>query len=140
MAPNETSQRVGVDAGARSAIEQQQADARVHQDYEVAFATDHGDVAWETRAKRMLNEKLPGVLPEGSSLRSFECHAMICRLEMHHADRERYWQFVRSAFVDPSSRLWNAEAYTVPLNDDPGDGLSVTYIARENEALPQFVE
>jgi hypothetical protein len=114
--------------------------ARIHEQYEAAFVSDHGDAQWETGAKRLAMEKLPSLLPEGSTVRSFECRATMCRLETHHRDHESYWGFIKAAFMDQTGQLWNGATYSTPLKDNPDDGLMVTYIAREGQPLPQVSE
>lgn len=114
--------------------------AEVHLQYENAFAEDGSDREWAAAAQRVARDKLPSALPDGSTLRSFECHTTMCRLETVHKDRLSYSKFVEMAFVDPASRLWNGATYSTPLNDGPDDGMMVTFIAREEHPLPQFIE
>jgi len=113
--------------------------AELHHRLETAFAKEHLDPAWTTRAKQIADEKLPALLPPGSVIRSLECRAAFCRLETAHKDFEAYWTFVKKAFLSESPALWNAMTYSMPLNDDPSEGLMVTYIAREGQGLPAVV-
>jgi hypothetical protein len=110
--------------------------AATHQRYEAAFGAAPNDPDWRSRARQIVAEKLPGLLPEGSSMRSFDCRASICRLETAHKDHDSYMKFIQVAFLRSDSQLWNAATYSTPLNDDPGDGMMVTYIAREGQDLP----
>jgi hypothetical protein len=110
--------------------------AETHAGYERLFTNQRIDSAWTERAKRLVDERLPALLPEGSTVRSIECRADLCRLETAHADRATYWKFLKAAFLTPRKTFWNGSAYSVPLNDDPSGGAMVTYLAREGAALP----
>jgi len=129
-----------VDAGSAESsgptLGQDAGTAAIHEHLESLFVQDQPDAEWAERAKTIVSEKLPSLLPEGSFVRSFDCRASFCRLETSHKDQESYWKFIKGAFADRSRQLWNAETYSVPLNDDPVDGLLVSYIARENQSLP----
>jgi hypothetical protein len=52
----------------------------VHERYESTFAHDRMDAGWTTQARAIADAKLPSLLPNGSSVRAFECRASICRL------------------------------------------------------------
>jgi hypothetical protein len=132
----------GADGGAGNApappspppsAEQQMKEA--HQRYETKFARAAVDAEWAARAKKIADQKLPPLLPEGSTIRSFDCRASLCRLETAHKDHERYMKFIEAAFLRPDGQLWNGATYSTPLNDDPQDGFMVTYIAREGASL-----
>jgi hypothetical protein len=128
----------GVQKVAQRTPEEQRAE--VHLQYEAAYVEDGSDPQWANASQQKVRDKLPSLLPNGSTIRSFECHATMCRLETAHKGSENYWQFIRTAFLDPEGRLWNAPTYSTPLNDDPEDGMMVTFIAREGQVLPQFAE
>jgi hypothetical protein len=115
------------------------APAEFHRQYEDAFVRDPPDLEWAVRAKRLAEEKLPPLLPLGSSMRSFECHRSLCRLETAHTGRETYIAFVQAAFLDPAGHLWDGPTSSMPLNDNPDDGQMVTYIAREGQTFPEVV-
>jgi hypothetical protein len=105
---------------------------------ENAFASDPvGHLADEMR--QAMNERLAVALPEGSTVRRFECKSSICRIETGHANRTRYDEFVRAAFLKPGQAALNRPNFTVPLSDDPSaDGtlIAVTFLAREGHSLP----
>jgi hypothetical protein len=63
----------------------------------------------------------------------------ICRLETGHKDRASYVKFIRTAFIQSSKLLWNGASFSASLNDDPHEGLMVTYIAREGVPLPHVM-
>ena len=111
--------------------------AELRERYEATFARDKQDTEWALRAKNILEAKLPSLLPAGSSVRSFECRASICRLETAHQNLDSYTQFIHVAFLGSSRQLWNSATYSTPLNGDPKDGLLVTYISREGQPLPE---
>jgi hypothetical protein len=113
--------------------------AYLHDYYETAFIEDHADPEWAHEAKRMMDEKLPTLLPEGSTLHSFQCRASVCRLETHHRDPHSYMTFLTAAF-GPMHPLWNAGVYSAPLTGNLEDGLMVSYIARQEQSLPQALE
>jgi hypothetical protein len=110
----------------------------MHERFEDLFGRDHQDAEWAHRAQAIIDQKLSALLPEGSRLRSFECHASMCRLETSHKSRDSYWDFIERAMNNSSTRLWNAETYSTPLNDDLSDGLLVSYIAREDLSFPKY--
>jgi hypothetical protein len=108
--------------------------------YQSAFAHEVPDAAWANDAKRIADGKLPGLLPKGSEVRSFECHSTLCRLETNHRDVASYHLFVRNAFMNTDGHLWNAPTFSGPLDDKLSDShaVMVSYIAREGHALPRF--
>jgi hypothetical protein len=100
---------------------------------------DPAPSAEQARGKKEGERRLVADLPEGSSLRSFDCHASFCRIETSHAGMKQYGQYVQAAFINPSSALWSAPFYSVPLNDDlHGEGplVMVAYIAQVGHTLP----
>jgi hypothetical protein len=119
-------------------VEQQTIEARER--YETAFTHDVPDPTWSLEARRIAERKLPALLPEGSVVRAFDCHAALCRLETSHRDMDSYMKFIHSAFLNSSQAMWNGATYSTPLHDDLNDGFMVTYIAREGSALPQVTD
>jgi hypothetical protein len=107
----------------------------LHKRYEGSFRGEAVDAAWAGQAKSIADAKLSAILPSGSSIRGLECRATMCRLETAHKDYASYVSFVRAAFTNPDQAPWNAESYSAPLNDNPADGVFVTYIAREGRSL-----
>ncbi len=110
--------------------------AERHATYEQAFARDQVDAQWAKQAKQLVDDKIGAVLPEGSSVSSFECRSKLCRLEIAHKDRDSYWKFINAAFMNPQKPLWDGLVYAMPLHDDPTEGSMVTYLAREGQPLP----
>jgi hypothetical protein len=109
--------------------------------YEIAFLGQHVDSQWTGQSLREARNKLTTALPEGSALRSFECRETLCRVETSHADLARYHAFVKTAFRNQATRLWNAPGFST-LADDASDStragalVTVSYIAREGHELP----
>ena len=108
--------------------------------FEKLFVGDAPADAWANRASQLVREKLPAMLPAGSEVRSFDCRSSVCRLVTANKGRAGSLQFLETVGVNLSARLWNAAAFSAPLNDDPEDGLMVTYIAREGEGLPDLAD
>jgi hypothetical protein len=108
--------------------------------YEIAFGEDHGDVSWTAKAMHEATARLSAALPEGSTVRSFECRTSMCRIETSHTDRARYRKFAKAAFMNPGTRLWNGAVFSTTLEDDPGpDSLvTVAYLARDGHDLPSL--
>ncbi len=111
-----------------------------HAQYESTFAGDPVDPEWTARDRRAAETKLTAALPEGSTLRSFECRASLCRVETRHSNVSRYNEFAWAAFMSPPTEIWSAGAVSVPLADEeiaPGQPIvMVSYVAREGKTLP----
>jgi len=106
---------------------------------ENAFRTEGTDAEWGDGAKRLATDRLRTAVPAGSEVRKVDCHTSMCRIETAHPDRSHYERFVRSAFMDPASSLWNAEAYSSFVGDHARSAeslLVVSYLAREGRSLP----
>jgi hypothetical protein len=108
---------------------------KAQQRLEARFLHAAADPEWAARAKTIVDQNLPSLLPEGSKIRSFECRASMCRLETAHKNHGQYMKFIQAAFLSPEDQLWNAPTFSTPLNGNPADGLMVTYIAREGGSL-----
>jgi hypothetical protein len=104
-----------------------------------AFQDEAVDETWTVQAAATARTRMAAVLPETSRLRSIECRASMCRLETAHKDPESYGKFLVGAFHDPATRLWNAGGFSTPLadRDEEGRVVTVAFLAREGEALPQ---
>jgi hypothetical protein len=106
---------------------------------QTAFEADQPDLRWSQQAHRAAEARLNALLPAGSTLRSFDCRASLCRIRTSHKSAEGYDQFVRSAFLDQTTQIWNAPGYSYrEPSDDPENGAvaTITYVAREGAALP----
>jgi hypothetical protein len=106
--------------------------------YEAAFTSETADRAWATSAGRLAEDKLRVSLPAGSTMRSIDCRASMCRVETSHVDRAHFAEFVQSSFVDPTSAVWNAPTFSTVI-DSPSNGaplVVVSYVAREGTELP----
>jgi hypothetical protein len=128
-------------ADAESGVEKQPALGvqEMRDNLESAFVADHGSTRLDGRSKDEAMQKLRANLPSGSSLRSFECHETLCRIETRHLDRESHVEFVRAAFMNPDTYLWNGGFYSFREDDNAtGDGPMefVTYLAQPNQSLP----
>jgi hypothetical protein len=107
--------------------------------YEIAFVGDHLDSTWDARTAKEAVAKIRAALPDGSTFRSFECRAVMCRVETSHADVAAYRKFVKTAFMSSATRLWNGPGFSTRLSDEGSPGkplVTVSYIAREGQALP----
>jgi hypothetical protein len=94
---------------------------------------------WGGQSRSVTTSRLTSLLPEGSALQSFECHAEMCRIETSHSTMEQYMAFARAAFMDSSTMLWNAPVYLTRLDDGAPDSppVMVAYIAQPGFRLPQ---
>jgi hypothetical protein len=105
--------------------------------YQYVFSEDSADPEWRGGVRRAAVDKVNAALPRGSSLRSFECRSSMCRVETSHVDRRHYGDFLRAAFMNPSTSVWNAGGFSLPVEDGPsGELVAVTYIAHEGQQLP----
>jgi len=101
---------------------------------ELTFARDHTDPSWTVRASTDARRKIAAVLPTGSELHSFECHETLCRVESTHDSQTKEDAFLKAAFLDPDTQIWNSGGFSAPVGDQPGpDGRIeiVTFIGRE---------
>jgi hypothetical protein len=93
---------------------------------------------WGGQSRNEARAKLSALLPEGSTIRSFECHAALCKIETTHADLQAYTAFARSAFMDGTSHVWNAPFF-ITRADSGGPSappVMVAYIAQPGAQLP----
>lgn len=107
--------------------------------YEIMFENDHADTSWTGAEIRSATERLTAALPEGSGLRSFDCRESMCRIETIHPDVSHYHAFVRSAFIEPETKIWNAGTSSSLLSGEPAEGgslVTVSYLARDGHDLP----
>jgi hypothetical protein len=100
------------------------------------FDHEKEDRTWT--ASTTARAKISALLPATSELRSIECRTSMCRIETAHHDPESYQRFVRTAFMDPETRLWNGGAFSkvLPGQDGQGTVITVAYLAREGQGLP----
>ena len=90
-------------------------------------------------ARYALFAKLEPILPERSEIRSFDCRASLCKLELRHASLDDHHRFAQAALLSPDA-LTTGAAFSTVL-EDTGDGsgvLTVTYLAKDSEPLPQI--
>jgi hypothetical protein len=111
-------------------------DAQAMADHlEAAFFHESVDREWADSSRRSLQEKALSLLPEGSSIRSLECQATLCRMELVHENNESYRQFQRRHFQE--GPLWKGASVTrMEKGSREGEVLTVAYFAREGHALP----
>lgn len=101
---------------------------------------------WATEyARTAVWSKLVSALPTGSAVRAFECRGAMCRLETSHVDLAHYKTFMVTAFQNPSTRLWQTEATSMPrdeVDDASSDGpkVMVSFIARDGLSLPALTD
>jgi hypothetical protein len=108
---------------------------------EASFDSDQRDPRWSVRDQKDGKRRLGEMLPEGSSLQSFECRASLCRIETTHEDAIRYDSFVKAAFLDPATHMWNTTGYVTRLGGDTsaaGPIRTVAYVAREGHGMPDL--
>jgi hypothetical protein len=114
--------------------------AEIRDNLQSWFEADRGAARdWGGQAPRAVTERLHSLLPEGSTLQSFECRATMCRIETTHGSFGAYSKFARSAFTDSPTKLWNAPSFLTRLNKGAAPGepfVMVTYIAQPGQSLP----
>jgi hypothetical protein len=106
---------------------------------EGVFASESGNAPWGRAALREAMERLGADLPQGSSVTSVDCHESLCRIETTHADVSRYRSFVRAAFIDQKTQLWNGGSFSTILSNRGTKGVplvAVAYIAKDGQPLP----
>jgi hypothetical protein len=84
-------------------------------------------------------DRLPAALPPGSSLRSLDCRATLCRIETTHPDLQHYRQYLERAFRDGDTELWNGGMMTA-IVEEANDGalLTVAFLAYDGQGLPAW--
>ncbi|WP_437831028.1 hypothetical protein [Sorangium sp. So ce1153] len=106
---------------------------------ERVFHEEAPDPDWAREAEIALQEKIAAALPRSSALRSVECRASLCRVEVAYRDPADGGRFFDAAFKNPDSKIWNADTFsTPPRPDGRGNTIVVSYLAREGEALPSL--
>jgi hypothetical protein len=108
--------------------------------YKEVFESESRDAAWADSAQRFVADRLKTTVAAGSTVESVECRASMCRIETVHSDRSSYDHFVRSAFMNPSTSLWNAPEFST-LSEGRSEGGPyhvVSYLAREGRTLPSL--
>jgi hypothetical protein len=129
--------QLGRPTGSQTAVIKKTA-ADYRRNYEAVFARETTDIGWAKAAEKMARAKLPKLLPNGSTIRSVECHSTLCRLETAHRNKENYFLFGQNAFMSEEGRLWNAATFSSPLDDRLSDPVMISYIAREGHELPRI--
>jgi hypothetical protein len=67
----------------------------------------HQSSAWQAPRAAELESRMRAVLPPDASLDRLECRGEICRVEVTVTGIARYREFLKSAFANPSTRVWN---------------------------------
>ena len=109
----------------------------LRQELEFAFQQDRGDPRWSAADKRTALDKLTASLPEGSSIRSVECHETMCRVDSLHADMQAYRAYAHSTFIDSKDPAFAGGGIVmrIPSPDGQGPIQMVSYVSR-NGPLP----
>jgi hypothetical protein len=113
--------------------------AQLRDRMEGIFYDERVDASWADRALRLAQERIAGTLSDGSDVRSIECRSSMCRIETSHTDEQHYHQFLRKAFLDPETELWNGSVFSTPLDDASqaeGRIVVVAYLTRDGQAMP----
>lgn len=109
--------------------------AEIREQFEVAFDTERSDASWSAVAKRRAEDRLRNVLTSGSEVRSVDCRSSMCRIETRHDDVRKYRDFIQETLMNPERQIWNGGTFSTLLEDQPGNAIAVTFLARENQAL-----
>lgn len=111
--------------------------ASLREAYQGFFDGDQGDPSWTAPDEQRTELRLKEALPAGSALRSFDCRATMCRTETSHQDMPHYQAFVRAAFIDQETKVWNAGSSSSIISvAQDGSLVSVTFLGREGRDLP----
>jgi hypothetical protein len=111
--------------------------AEVAMRMQAAFSSEGPDRDWSEKTQQATQEKISAMMPNGSAVRSVDCRASLCRVEMSHEGVDDYRQFVRGAYLSPESGVWSGPTFTTVLERPAGGGLvAVSFLAREGESLP----
>jgi hypothetical protein len=101
------------------------------------YASESPDPRWNPA--REVGSKLAAVLPEGSTVRSIECKASMCRLETAHHGAQSYQQFTRIFLKPGDARPWDGPVVfqvTEGAAEGEGDVTAVAYLGRDS--LPEY--
>jgi hypothetical protein len=102
---------------------------------QAVFAREADDPAWDPESD--LHDKLEGILPAGSTLRSLECRSSMCRLDMTHVDMESYQEFATDFLLAHTRPLWPGPSlFDLSSAPDKGEVIVVGYLGRD--ALPSL--
>jgi hypothetical protein len=115
--------------------------AKLRERLDSTFHAEPFDSGWAGGAQRLAAERLRETLPEGSEVRSVECRSSLCRIETSHTDGPHYQEFVRKAFLNPDTKLWNGGLFSTRLDDASqaeGRTVVVAYLARDGQGIPAF--
>ena len=106
------------------------------------FDRDPADPSWTPAEEATLVQKLNADLPEGSSVLSVECREQMCRVESAHRSLRAYNQYMRAAYMDPATQVWNAPGFSARIDDGvPTDAMRwVTFVARPKHSLPSVAD
>jgi hypothetical protein len=99
-----------------------------------AFNRETAHPTWNPTSE--LRDKVNGVLPEGSSLRSLSCRTSMCRMETSHRDARTYGDFTRSLVMQgDGGSVWAGPAFFEMIREPTGAGdelVAVAYLGRES--------
>lgn len=134
-------------AEADDAAKQEATDRPAHLDVhdvfahcEATFSSETADRAWAPKSERALHDKVGALLSPGASLRSTECRASMCRLEVKFETEAARHSFLQSAFSDIDKHIWNGNALTGPTREGHADdevGV-IAFLMREGEPFPSL--
>jgi hypothetical protein len=103
--------------------------------FDAAFGrapTEREGAALSARAR----ERVEALLTERSRLQAVECQGALCRISTRHGDVDTYRSFVERAFLSADTQVWNGASFTTLAENEGGELVAVTYLAREGAELP----
>jgi hypothetical protein len=101
------------------------------------FDAEKTDRAWSPRAEQSVRDKVGSLIPPGGSLRSAECRASMCRVEVTLGSEQDRLHFRQSAFMSDRTQIWDGPSTIGPIDeDDPNNPGVVAYMTRKDEPIP----
>src|SRR5690242_15694575 len=87
---------------------------------ESVFRREREDLGWTSQVRRSLQERLATGLASEARVRSLECRASLCRLELLHSSEEQYQQFMLQSLHGGS--LWEGATLSARKEHVAGNG------------------
>ncbi len=102
---------------------------------ESSFQTEPANSDWAAKAQREVRDNLSALLPPEAIVRSLDCRASLCRLEVTYTDEAQYRQVM--GHPGATSMLWKGASMTHIEKDPVRGGISaVSYLSHPERSLP----
>jgi hypothetical protein len=101
---------------------------------DASFDQQAADAAWSGSARLEITRKFAALMPPTSTMKSVECRATMCRLEMVYDDLAQYQAFMSR--LSPDALPWNGSLFSTPVGDPSvGPVTFVAFLSRDGQQL-----